>query len=325
MFNCLKYLISPGDKCAEEGVKCAVYSFDNIPWYTDNRGASFSDSRYDNLSEWKAEMIRLASIKLGNDITSWLGSDLRLKDSTGYFNDYGHTELGCIKNTFSKGIRMSRRGNCSAVRLALNGFCLYHKPSAETISVVVLVDDANPINYTVSLDSSGITCINEICDSSGNPITAKNSISVYTNNDTVQFIKHDIPCQTGCGGITNDCAKAEGFNGSEKSTKSTYGIEVNVSCVCDFSDVVCNGIHREKLADLMKDRLEYEVADYAMCSDSTDMFKQSLEVITARMEKTAENYEEKLNKYLTPLYKDLANKTKYNKCVECTGISYGYN
>lgn len=327
MINCLKDLISV-DTCNASENACAVFSFNDIPWYSDVRAGAFNDSRYVSLTDFKEKMIKLAAIELSNEITSYNASGVQLKDVIGYYNSYSSQDLGCVSGDFSKGLLIKRTCECDAVRIRLDRFCIYHKPdnSIPSITISIQLDGGVSIPYVVNLSPTGVTCFGNICDADGNKLSAKNSILIFTNHDSIQLVKHKIPCQTGCHNAPkNDCLFVEGLHDGKYDSSYTYGIEAVASCYCDFSELFCSGVDKEKMATLLLYKLEYKVAEYALLSNRTDMFKNNLELITARINKQAEQYKIEFKNYLDSTYKLLASNTRYRKCVTCNGIVYGNN
>lgn len=93
----------------------------------------------------------------------------------------------------------------------------------ETETVLTVNFVANTLN-TFDVD---YTCINE-------------RIAVLVDQSERQFAGSVITCQNGCGGRTNLCASAEGFNGTQKVRASGFGLNVQFSCDCDYEVLICN-------------------------------------------------------------------------------------
>lgn len=328
MIRCLSNLIDLQLSCAASTNTCYVYKLNDISWLNESVFSRIADNRFKSIDELKQSLMRNALNELTNEITSFMSRKIQLKDFVGYYNDYGKTKIGVVKDSVVKGILVEKNYRCSGVKLVLNEVCFHYNPTNTTASQFtfnVITDDGAPVPYTVNVSSAGRTC-HKICDSNGDPIKADYSIYIYTNEANVEFCSVAIPCQTGCNGrIVNECATVKGAHGTISDLKSTFGITASVSCVCDFGDVFCNAATQSRIAELLLIRLEHHIAKYAFDNSRMDVFKLKADQIVERLKSNNEMYSNKFTNYIEPIAFEISKNRNYKPCYECTGIVYGVN
>lgn len=327
MNNCIKNLIAIGDKCTDTpGLPCAVYSFNDIPWFDETKVQGWIDSRYTNSAEFKDAMLRAAIIDLEVDLSSFMSSKATVKDVVGYYNNYGVERTDCYKDANSKGLYSTNHCTCTIVKHRLESFTMYTMDTeAKSVTVYVQIDNGQILPFTFTTSGKGVDNI-KVCDAEGNSLVARKNFFIYTNNADLTFCKKTIPCQTGCGGaIKNECAFVEGVHNGVRNDKLSYGIEAHIVCFCDYSELLCTTIGREKLAKLLLIKLEYRCAEYFLHSGRTNLFDQSNPLVAKRIETNSKTYPELFTAYIEPTIVQYASDSRYKQCIDCNGITYGTN
>lgn len=327
MNNCITNLISIGDKCSDvPGLPCAVYSFNDIPWFDESKVQTWIDSRYSNSVELKEDKLRLAIIDLEDEISSFISSKVMVKDVVGYYNDYGIEKYNCIKDANTKGLYTTNQNTCTIVKHRLESFTIYSQETdVKSVTVHVQIDNGKIYPFVFNTSGTGVDNI-KVCDEYGNPLVARRNFFIYTNNSELTFCQKSIPCQTGCGGaLKNTCAFIEGFYNGTRNDKLTYGIEAHIVCFCDFSEILCTTAGRQKLAKLLLIKLEYRLAEYFLHNGKTNLFDQSNPLLVNRIKANSESYHELFKVFIQPIILQLASDYRYRECIDCQGITYGTN
>lgn len=150
-------------------------------------------------------------------------------------------------------------------------------------------------------------------------------IKILVDAPTVQFASAQIICGEGCNGaMPNPCGYANGWDGAAKNRNEGYGMNVQFSCHCDYTQIITDmavGMTGELIflkwqMMIWEEFLQTDRFNFFCIYDRDDVRKYTLPDLQNK-------YNMKWNMMMEGLYGIL--KTYRDDCLDCRGIRLAAN
>lgn len=173
----------------------------------------------------------------------------------------------------------------------------------------VLYDFATPVEFVANRINT--FAIEHICE---NP-----NVSVVIDQSTISFASAPIACGTGCNGSTpNDCAWADGWNGTAAARGEGYGINVAFQCFCDYDQVIAD-LSRSFSGQLIWLKWQELIFDEQYKSNRFDNWVvYNREDLPTYIRDAQQQYNSLFNSMSVGLFNIL--KTYNDPCLNCRGV-----
>lgn len=113
-------------------------------------------------------------------------------------------------------------------------------PLSSGDSTIKIIDGYNEYTYPVTLVANQLNSFGED-ELDGFPFTVvSGSARVLIDQTDISFAKTDLICHTGCSGYKNPCGYVDGWNGTGKTAKDGFGVNITFDCTCDYTQILCD-------------------------------------------------------------------------------------
>jgi hypothetical protein len=319
MANCFENIIGIKAQCSGADTdSLSGYFITDYPGITIQTASQYNDEKTITGYNYLVDIRRRAMMRLNNDIQAYIASNYRVNSipantwSTGEFKS---TVIPSGTSGERRGIVIyKQKPNCRFRKIELSRVRIY---SNFTGTTNLKIADTFGVEYnpTINLIAGQINefQLNITIKGSEVQVTLPSEISVYSNEPN---------CGVGCGNTKkNECVRTAGLNNGVANTSQAYGIELDVICKCDLSDLICDLATNNLIGQaafelcgamfydeiLMNNRLNY-----------LTIYKE--EKIKAQAQAAFDAY----NSYMTNAMLGLRNFLVQNdggcKCVDCSGV-----
>lgn len=230
--------IKPNCDCGESGEPKSGYYISDYAGITLQGAANIADETYHSGIEFLKGIRDKAMRKMQNDLLAYINLNFKTNNMIGYEWCSGkkyNTNTISPAPTLKRGILLEKKNaKCSLTKMFIQRIRVKTNFTGQTD---LFVADLGGVltTYTIDLVAGAITEIEVELPVIGDEVKIyiDGSVEVYSN-------KIDCQCR---GGSSSKCAKVKGFTESASITLNTsegYGIEADVICQCDYTNILCD-------------------------------------------------------------------------------------
>jgi len=316
MANCFENIIGIKAQCdGADTTSLSGYFITDYPGITIQTASQYNDEKTITGYNYIVDLRRRAMLRLNNDLQAFIATNYRVNYIPSNLWSSGEFQT----TTISAGTTGERRGivaykqktKCRFQKLEISRVRIY---SNYTGSTTLKIADTFGIEYnpTINLVAGQISeyQLNITIKGDEVQVTLPSDISVYKN----------IP-SCGCGNKKSECVKVAGINNGAANTTEAYGIELDIICKCDLTDLLC-----DMATNSLIGQAAYELCG-AMFYD--EMVKNNrLNYMTIykgeQLQQQAQAGFSAYNNYMTNALNGMRNFLVQNdggcQCIDCSGV-----
>lgn len=238
MSSCLERIIGIKAPCADAETPLSNMYLTDYPGISLQSASNIADEKTLTGYNYLVDLRRRAMQRMSNDILAYINREYRA--SSIITNSFQSGEFRSPYTKVSAGTTGQRRGIVVANRKT---WCRFYKMVVNAVRIysnytgdiqLKLTDVYAGVSYpvTVSLEA-GVNMeyvFNQKIQGTEVQITIPSDVEVYS-----------IKPECGCGGKPkNDYLEFNGLNNGTVNTSEGYGIQADISVVCDFSSLICD-------------------------------------------------------------------------------------
>jgi len=249
--NCLDQLIQIPSLCERTTTSVSgSYSIFDIRGFSIGKAARINNDILEDVEATLYNIRKLAVNRFTTDLSIFLQGNGYQVNMADHIHDsqkndtviggYSAIEIGKIR-----GIRLTQKVMCRTKKLKIRTIKILGQNTG--LFNLVIYNSGIRWDIPINLVAGVYYVINEsdIYALLGSELFARRQ-ELFIGIDGTNFNPAVIIPDCGCQGSKNDCADVKGFSGSlsstmnyESNTATTYGIQVEFSCSCNWNDIIC--------------------------------------------------------------------------------------
>lgn len=189
-------------------------------------------------------------------------------------------------------------------------------------ATIKIIDGDRVTSWAVNLVANQINSFTST-EIGGLPYDINNdTVRVYVDTD-VNLASSEVICRTGCNGtVPNDCAYANGWDGSKEVKSEGYGVNVIFYCECDYTQIICDSAPSFGEIIWLKWQINI-LREQQLSNRLNDLVIYSQEELPDYISRLNAEYVSKWNGLMAGMYSILNRYRDY--CLNCRGIKWVVN
>lgn len=327
MSNCLQNIIGVKNPCdANNTESLSGWFINDYPGITLQSAANVADEKTLTGYNYLVDLVRRAMLRLNNDLLSYINREYKVNSilnsswQTGSYTE-PYSTIAAGDPSIQRGLYFTKKKTeCQLTKLFISKIRIFSDYTGTTTLKVMDVDANVSYTPTISLVAGEIKefVLNIALQGEECRITLPGDIVVYHNKPN---------CGRGCdGGVISDCVNVYGLNDNVSNTSECYGIEVEVLCKCDLSNLIC-----EMISDKLLGQAAFELCGAMFYDEMTKTNRLNYltiykgEEIKAQAAAGFDSYRNYMESMFSGLRSYLVSKDGGCGCIDCGGIQIKTN
>lgn len=241
--ECLNSIVTLG-LCPDDGIPTSGLSLMNAPGMSLRNLADIATEQYTTGIDMVMAKKSLAIIQVRNDFVGALQSNNIVATISHPVYDTSRFLVNINQGLYLgfRGIQLHKAPFRGGLRKTyIEAIELYPLSDGDTTLHLEDTGTGITLSYPITVEGGHLNTFDE-SNLEGFPYIVQGScVKITVDQTNIAFASAEVFCLKGCNGaIPNDCAWAEGWDGTRKVKAEGYGVNVKFKCKCEYDQILCD-------------------------------------------------------------------------------------